>query len=102
MGIWWKRANKTGACVGMTPDLAVTAYYMIGSRFYGVSWFGTLTIASAVFGLPVGFLVIWLVSLMTEAPSKEVQELVANVRYPKSGQATTGDPLGREQPAGAH
>ncbi len=75
---------------------------MIGSRFYGVSWFGTLTIASAVFGLPVGFLVIWLVSLMTEEPSKEVQELVANVRYPKSGQATTGDPLGREQPAGAH
>jgi cation/acetate symporter len=70
MGIWWKRANKTGACVGMIAGLAVTAYYMIGSRFYGVSWFGTQTIASAVFGLPVGFLVIWIVSLMTEAPPK--------------------------------
>ena len=34
--------------------LAVTTYYMIGSRFYGVSWFGTQTIASAIFGLPVG------------------------------------------------
>ena len=68
MGIWWKRANKTGACVGMIAGLAVTAYYMIGSRFYGVSWFGTQTIASAAFGLPVGFITIWIVSLMTEAP----------------------------------
>ena len=96
MGIWWKRANKTGACVGMIAGLAITAYYMIGSRFYGVSWFGTQTIASAVFGLPVGFITIWLVSLMTEAPPQQVQDLVASVRYPKSGQAITGDPLGRD------
>ena len=75
---------------------------MIGSRFFGVSWFGTQTIASAVFGLPAGFLTIWLVSLITEAPPKEVQELVASVRYPKSGQAVTGDPLGRDVGIGAH
>ena len=88
MGIWWKRANKTGAVVGMAAGLAVTTYYMIGSRFYGVSWFGTQTIASAIFGLPVGFLVIWIVSLLTEAPPKSVQDLVVSVRYPKSGQGT--------------
>jgi cation/acetate symporter len=102
MGIWWKRANKAGACVGMIVGLAVTAYYMIGSRFYGVSWFGTQTIASAVFGLPLGFITIWIVSLLTEAPPKQVQDLVVNVRYPKTGQAFTGDPLGRDLPAGAH
>ena len=102
MGIWWKRANKAGACVGMIAGLAVTAYYMIGSRFFGVSWFGTATIASAVFGLPVGFITIWIVSLLTEAPPKQVQDLVASVRYPKSGQAVTGDPLGRDLPVGAH
>jgi cation/acetate symporter len=96
MGIWWKRANKTGACIGMIAGLAVTAYYMIGSRFYGVSWFGTQTIASAAFGLPVGFITIWIVSLLTEAPPQQVQDLVASVRYPKSGQAYTGDPLGRD------
>jgi cation/acetate symporter len=101
MGIWWKRANRAGACIGMIAGLAITAYYMIGSRFYGVSWFGTQTIASAVFGLPVGFITIWLVSLMTEAPPQPVQDLVASVRYPKSGQAITGDPLGRDMPAGA-
>jgi cation/acetate symporter len=101
MGIWWRRANKAGACAGMIVGLAVTAYYMIGSRFYGVSWFGTQTIASAVFGLPVGFLTIWIVSLLTEAPPKPVQDLVASVRYPKSGQAITSDPLGRGIPIGA-
>jgi cation/acetate symporter len=96
MGIWWKRANKTGAVVGMWVGLLVTAYYMIGSRFYGVSWFGTQTIASAIFGLPVGFLTIWIVSLLTAPPSREIQDLVLSVRYPKSGQATKGDPLGRD------
>jgi cation/acetate symporter len=69
---------------------------MIGSRFYGLSWFGTQTIASAVFGLPVGFIVTWVVSLLTEAPPKQVQDLVASVRYPRSGQAYKGDPLGRD------
>jgi cation/acetate symporter len=88
MGIWWKRANKTGAVAGMVAGLVVTTYYMIGSRFFGVSWFGTQTIASAIFGLPVGFLVIWIVSLLTEAPPKGVQDLVVSVRYPRSGQAT--------------
>jgi len=99
MGIWWKRANKPGAVIGMIVGLGITAYYMIGSRFYGVSWFGTQTIASAIFGLPAGFITIWIVSLLTAAPPKSVQDLVVSVRYPKSGQATKGDPLGREAPA---
>jgi cation/acetate symporter len=86
----------------MVVGLAITAYYMIGSRFYGVSWFGTQTIASAVFGLPAGFLTIWIVSLLTEEPAKEIQDLVVSVRYPKTGQAVKGDPLGRDLPAGAH
>jgi len=102
MGIWWKRANKAGAVAGMWAGLFVTAYYMIGSRFYGVSWFGTQTIASAIFGLPAGFLTIWIVSLLTAPPPKEVQDLVVSVRYPKSGQATKGDPLGRDVAVGAH
>jgi cation/acetate symporter len=101
MGIWWRRANRTGACWGMMLGLAITAYYMIGSRFYGISWFGTQTIASAVFGLPVGLITIWIVSLLTEAPPRDVQDLVASVRYPKTGQAYKGDPLGRDVAIGA-
>jgi cation/acetate symporter len=105
MGIWWKRTNKIGANVGMLVGLGVTLFYMIGSRFFGLSWFGTLTIASAIFGLPAGFLTIWLVSLLTPPPPKAIQDLVESVRYPKSGQATKGDPLGRDvsaEPVPAH
>jgi cation/acetate symporter len=85
MGIWWRRTNRAGAVAGMIAGLLVTLYYMIGSRFYGVSWFGTQTIASAIFGLPVGFLVIWIVSLLTAPPPKQVQDLVVSVRYPHGG-----------------
>ena len=96
MGIWWKRATKWGANVGMIVGLSLTAFYMIGSRFYGLSWFGTQTIASAIFGLPAGFLAIWIVSLLTPPPPQGVQDLVMSVRYPRSGQAYKGDPLGRD------
>lgn len=87
MGIWWKRTNKAGALAGMIAGLAVTLFYMIGSRFYGMSWFGTATVASGVFGLPVGFLVTWIVSLLTPAPDRETQDLVVSVRYPTTGSA---------------
>ena len=102
MGIWWKRANKPGALAGMIGGLGITLYYLIGSRFFGVSWFQTQTIASGIWGIPLGFIVIWIVSLMTAPPPKEVQDLVASVRYPKSGQMVKGDPLGRDVPMGAH
>jgi cation/acetate symporter len=85
MGIWWKRANKPGALAGMIVGLGVTLYYMVGSRFFGVSWFGTTTVASGVFGIPLGFLTIWIVSLLTHAPEKEMQDLVTEIRYPRSG-----------------
>ena len=100
MGIWWKRANRAGACTGMLVGLGITAFYMIGSRFYGMSWFGTQTIASAIFGLPAGILTIWLVSLWTQPPAQQVQDLVESVRYPRTGQAYKGDPLGRDTMAG--
>jgi cation/acetate symporter len=87
MGIWWKRANRPGAIAGMLVGLGTTLYYMVGSRFFGVSWFGTTTVASGVFGIPLGFITIWIVSLLTEAPPKELQDFVTDIRYPKSGGA---------------
>ena len=93
MGIWWKRANKAGALAGMTVGLATTLIYMIGSRFYGMTWFGTNTVASGVFGIPLGFLTIWIVSSLTKAPPQELQDFVVDIRYPKSGGAA-------EAPAG--
>jgi len=93
MGVWWKRANKTGAVAGMLVGLGVTLFYMIGSRFYGMTWFGTATIASGIFGIPLGFLTIWIVSSLTEAPSAEMQQLVQDIRYPKSGGEAARTPV---------
>jgi cation/acetate symporter len=88
MGIWWKRANRAGAIAGMLVGLGTTLFYMIGSRFFGLSWFGTTTVASGVFGIPLGFITIWIVSSLTEAPPQEMQDLVVSVRYPKTGGAS--------------
>jgi len=41
-----------------------------------------LPISAGVFGVPLGFAVIILVSLVTPAPRKDIQELVDHVRYP--------------------
>jgi cation/acetate symporter len=95
MGIWWKRANRAGAVAGMVAGLGVTLFYMLGSRFFGLSWFGTSTVASGVFGIPVGFVTIWIVSLLTAAPSEQVQALVESIRTPRSGGLVTS---GRRQP----
>jgi cation/acetate symporter len=70
----------------------LTAFYMIGSRFYGLPWFGTRTIASTIFGLPAGFLTIWIVSLLTPAPPAQLQELVLS--RCRLFQPSYGDALG--------
>lgn len=82
MGVWWKRANRLGAVAGMVSGLGVTAFYAVASRGFGLSWFGTETVASGVFGIVVGFAAIAIVSLLTAAPPKEMQEFVAGMRYP--------------------
>jgi cation/acetate symporter len=46
------------------------------------TWFGIAPIAAGVFGVPLAFVVMIIVSLLTPAPDKQTQELVENVRYP--------------------
>jgi cation/acetate symporter len=48
-----------------------------------VGWFNVNNISSALFGLPLGFAVMIVVSLMTAAPSKEMQEFIDEVRRPR-------------------
>jgi cation/acetate symporter len=85
-GIFWKRANKLGAILGMVLGLGVTMYYMYQTYpFFGVNaplWWDINPISSGIFGIPLGFLGVIVGSLISPAPSKEVQELVDHVRYP--------------------
>jgi cation/acetate symporter len=46
------------------------------------TWFAIAPISAGVFGVPLGFAVIIIVSLLTPAPKPEIQELVEHVRYP--------------------
>ncbi|TAG25153.1 MAG: cation acetate symporter [Burkholderiales bacterium] len=92
LGIFWKRASSAGAIVGMIGGLGVTAYYMIMNHpwmrtVFGVDspvslWYGIQPISAGVFGVPVGFALIIIVSLFTAAPNAKVQELIEHVRYP--------------------
>jgi cation/acetate symporter len=92
LGIFWKRASSIGACVGMIGGLGITAYYMVQNQVwlrgvFGVTspidlWFGIAPISAGVFGVPLGFALIILISLVTPAPNAKVQELIEHVRYP--------------------
>jgi cation/acetate symporter len=54
------------------------------------NWWGIRNISAATFGLPLGFAVMIIVSLMTPAPSKEMQDFVDEVRKPK-GKSLMGE-----------
>ena len=103
MGIFWKRINKQGAIAGMLVGLVFTAVYI----FVYKGWFfvpGTNNLpdtpANYVFGISplsigavgalLNFIVAYLVSSVTEAPPKHVQDLVESIRIPKgAGTATS-------------
>ncbi len=94
LGIFWKRATKWGAVLGMISGTVVTFYYMATTQvwmrgLFNVTspvadnmWWGMQPIAAGVFGVPLGFAVIIIVSLLTKAPDQKIQELVEHVRYP--------------------
>ena len=86
LGVFWKRANKWGAIVGMSAGLGTCMYYMYMTYpFFGVNaplWWDINPISAGIFGMPVGFAGVIIASLLTAAPDKEVQEMVDHVRYP--------------------
>jgi len=84
LGIWWKRTTSMGAIIGMMSGFGVCLFYLIATRYFDMPlWFGIRNISSALFGMPVAFIVTWAVSLMTTPPSKEMQDFVDSIRTPK-------------------
>lgn len=94
LGVWWKRTTSTGAILGMLAGFGITMYYLIGN-VYGfdfvkgtgdeLNWFDVKSISSGIFGVPVAFIVTIVVSLVTPAPSQEMQDFVDKLRLPKGG-----------------
>jgi cation/acetate symporter len=63
-------------------NLVATAHPMANK----VGWFNVANISAGLFGLPVGFIVMYVVSLMTPAPSRELQDFIDEVRRPRGKQ----------------
>ncbi len=92
LGIFWKRATGIAAALGMMSGLGITFYYMVVNQPWLRStfritqpvelWWGIDPISAGVFGVPVGFAVIILVSLITPKPGQKSQDLVEYIRYP--------------------
>jgi len=146
LGVWWKRANKWGAIAGIIAGFGICLYYLVGTRYFAVSfyetwsglsganeaaiakfnelkaawegaapetkaaawkafdthaqtvanWFGVRNISSALFGLPAGFIAMYVVSLLTKAPSKQMQDFIDEIRRPKGKELMEGGNLVNE------
>ena len=103
LGVFWKRANREGAIAGMGVGLFVSLYYILrveAARFPALPlgepmapWFDIQSISAGVFGVPLGFLAMVMVSLLTRPPSQETQDFVTSVRYPHAdGEAGEREP----------
>ena len=89
LGIFSKRINKEGAISGMLVGVTLMLFYMLKFKF---GWFGGGTKADWWFGIsPEGFgsiamianfVVTLIISSRTPAPSKDIQDLVENIRKP--------------------
>ncbi len=79
LGVFWKRMNRQGACAGMLAGLAMTLYYLItrdpllqawtGDPTPAPLWLGIEAGSAGVFGVPLAFATMVLVSLATPAPA---------------------------------
>ncbi len=94
LGIWWKRVNTPGAISGMLVGFGVCMWYLVGTR-YGILfpwlfgegglelWFGVQNISAGLFGIPAGLVTMVVVSLLTKAPSMEMQRFIDELRIPR-------------------
>ena len=89
MGIFYKRMNKEGAISGMITGLLLMLFYMTKFKFgwFGGGseadwWFGISPEGFGTFAMLINFIVSLIVCHLTKEPSKEVQDLVENIRIP--------------------
>jgi cation/acetate symporter len=102
LGIFWKRCNGPGAIAGMVGGLSVTLFYMY-SNYVDPSFnvLGITHLAAGIFGMPVNFLLCYIVSKLTAAPSQEIQDLVDHLRSPELDDELMTSIASGKQAAGA-
>jgi cation/acetate symporter len=73
---------KTMADPKWLADVPASAANPLQSK---IGWFGMNNILCGLLGMPLGFLVIYVVSLMGKEPSREMQAFVDEIRKPRGG-----------------
>jgi cation/acetate symporter len=89
LGVWWKRANKEGACAGMALGLLSGLMYLIWVRNGGSGFLGITQLTFGIFGSTVSLVAMVVVSLMTSEPNAATQKMVDESRVP-AGNAVIG------------
>ncbi len=91
LGIFDKRTNSKGAIAGMLVGILFTAFYIIGNKYMGMPrwFFGISAEGIGTVGAALNFIVTYTLSRVTEAPPKEIQDLVESVRVPRGAMAAT-------------
>jgi cation/acetate symporter len=85
LGVWWKRANATGAVAGIAAGGLLTATLIAEHRFPGFLPFGRLgfdDLTAGILGMPIGFIAVVAASLITDPPSTERLVTVDAIRRP--------------------
>ncbi|MCG6857560.1 MAG: cation acetate symporter [Salaquimonas sp.] len=86
LGVWWKRANGAGAVAGMAGGFLVGSWYLYMVYTGAMApWWGIDHIRFGIIGMPVSLVLTVVVSLLTPAPSKEIQDMVDETRIPSGG-----------------
>jgi len=92
LGIFYKKMNKEGAIAGMVAGIILTASYIIFFTFIrpdlnnaGNWWLGISPEGIGTVGMIVNFIVALAVSKYTKTPPADIEELVENIRIPRSG-----------------
>jgi cation/acetate symporter len=100
LGVFWKRANRWGASLGMLAGLGTTLYYMaithqglrarLGLAGPAELWWDIQPVSAGLFGVAAGFVTTVAVSLVTRPPGAAEIDLVNRLRYPSARPVVSG------------
>jgi cation/acetate symporter len=88
LGVWWKRATKSGAIAGMVGGLVSGTWYLIyvTPAFMGQpipSWApGIDSLRFGIVGATVSLVAMVVVSLLTKPEKQAIQDMVDECRIP--------------------
>ena len=83
LGVWWKRANKQGAIAGILAGFLTGSFYLYYLKGMGGDPILHLDhLRFGIVGMFVCLVVMVAVSLATDPPSQEIQDMIDEIRYP--------------------